>query len=104
MEIFKHIAPLKAFLKDRQKQGKSVGLVPTMGALHSGHLALVQASREQNQVTVSSIYINPTQFNNPDDLEKYPRTFDKDADLLEKVGCDAVFYPENNEMYQQKSL
>jgi len=104
MEIFKHIAPLKAFLKDKQKQGKSVGLVPTMGALHPGHLALVRASKEQNQVTVSSIYINPTQFNNPADLEKYPRTFDKDADLLTKVGCDAVFYPENNEMYQQKSL
>ena len=104
MEIFKHIAPLKAFLKDKQKHGKSVGLVPTMGALHSGHLALVQASRQQNQLTVSSIYVNPTQFNNPADLEKYPRTFEKDIAMLGEAGCDAVFYPDNAEMYQQTSL
>src|SRR5689334_522830 len=102
MEIFKHIAPLKAFLKDKQRVGKSVGLVPTMGALHSGHLALIKASGEQNGVTVSSIYINPTQFNNPADLEKYPRTIEKDTEMLNKVGCDALFYPDNAEMYQQK--
>jgi pantoate--beta-alanine ligase len=102
MEIFKQIDPLKAFLKDQRLLGKSIGLVPTMGALHHGHLALIKASKEQNSLTVSSIYINPTQFNNPADLEKYPRTLDKDITLLSETGCDVLFAPDNNEMYSQK--
>jgi pantoate--beta-alanine ligase len=102
MEIFKQIDPLKAFLKDQRLLGKSIGLVPTMGALHHGHLALIKASKEQNSLTVSSIYINPTQFNNPADLEKYPRTLDKDITLLSEKGCDVLFAPDNNEMYSQK--
>jgi pantoate--beta-alanine ligase len=102
MEIFKQIAPLKAFLKDQRLLGKSIGLVPTMGALHQGHLALVDASKQQNSLTVSSIYVNPTQFNNPADLEKYPRTLEKDVQMLEKVGCDVLFSPSNEEMYSQK--
>ncbi|MFZ6009380.1 MAG: pantoate--beta-alanine ligase [Bacteroidota bacterium] len=103
MEIFKHIAPLKAFLKDLRLQGKSVGLVPTMGALHAGHISLIKAAKAQNDITVSSIYINPTQFNNPADLQKYPRTLENDTQLLQKVGCDVLFCPENDEMYQEKS-
>jgi pantoate--beta-alanine ligase len=102
MEIFKQIDPLKAFLKDQRLLGKSIGLVPTMGALHPGHLALIKASKEQNSLTVSSIYINPTQFNNPADLEKYPRTLEKDISLLSEAGCDVLFAPDNNEMYSQK--
>jgi pantoate--beta-alanine ligase len=104
MEIFKEIHPLKVFLKNNRLRGNSIGLVPTMGALHKGHISLIEASRQQNQVTVCSIYINPTQFNNPDDLLKYPRTFDLDLSLLEKAGCDALFCPGNEEMYPEKSV
>lgn len=104
MEIFKHINPLKAFLKDQKRQGRTVGLVPTMGALHPGHLALVEASKKANDVTVSSIYVNPAQFNNTKDLEKYPRTLENDAALLEKVGCDVLFAPDNSEIYPEKPL
>ena len=104
MEIFREIQPLKAFLKDKRQNGKSIGLVPTMGALHPGHVSLIEASKQQNDLTVCSIFINPTQFNNPDDLLKYPRTFEKDTALLEKAGCDVVFYPINEEMYAEKSV
>jgi pantoate--beta-alanine ligase len=104
MEIFKEIAPLRAFLKAKKLQQYSIGLVPTMGALHRGHLSLIEASKAQNQITVCSIFVNPTQFNNPSDLEKYPRTLDKDTLLLEKVECDVVFCPDNREMYQTQSI
>jgi pantoate--beta-alanine ligase len=104
MEIFKQIAPLKAFLNAQRRAGKSIGLVPTMGALHVGHLSLIQASKAQNDITVCSIFVNPTQFNNPNDLQKYPRTLDKDTLLLEKVECDALFCPEASEMYPEKSI
>jgi len=104
MEIFKQIAPLKAFLNAQRRAGKSIGLVPTMGALHVGHLSLIQASKAQNDITVCSIFVNPTQFNNPNDLQKYPRTLDKDTLLLEKVECDAIFCPEASEMYPDKSI
>jgi pantoate--beta-alanine ligase len=104
MEIFKQIAPLKAFLKDKKKDEKSIGLVPTMGALHEGHLSIINTSKDQDDITVCSIYVNPTQFNNPNDLLKYPRTLDKDILELEKVGCDVLFYPENEEMYELPSL
>jgi pantoate--beta-alanine ligase len=104
MEIFKEIHPLKVFLKNNRLRGNSIGLVPTMGALHKGHISLIETSRQQNQITVCSIYVNPTQFNNADDLLKYPRTLDLDLSLLEKTGCDAVFYPNNEEMYPEKSV
>ena len=104
MEIFKQIAPLKAYLKGLKRQGKSVGLVPTMGALHQGHLSLVKASKTHNQITVSSIFVNPTQFNNPADLLKYPRTIEKDTQLLKEVRCDVLFSPEIEELYPEKSI
>ena len=103
MHIFKEIEPLKAFLNQKRAQRQSIGLVPTMGALHPGHLILVESSKAENQVTVASIYINPTQFNNPVDLEKYPRTLEKDIALLEGGGCDVLFCPDNDEMYAQTS-
>ena len=103
MEIFKQITPLKAFLRDLKCQGKSVGLVPTMGALHAGHISLIKASKSQNHVTVGSIFVNPIQFNNPNDLLKYPRSLDKDILLLETEGCDVLFSPENNEMYPENA-
>lgn len=100
MEIFEEIEPLRAFLKGKRDALNSIGLVPTMGALHAGHLALISASRAENDVTVSSIYINPTQFNNKADLDKYPRTREADVKLLEAEGCDVLFAPQNSEMYQ----
>lgn len=75
-----------------------------MGALHAGHLSLIRASAAQNDVTVCSIFVNPTQFNNASDLQKYPRILDKDTLLLEKVECDAVFCPEASEMYPEQSI
>jgi pantoate--beta-alanine ligase len=104
MQVFNEIGALRAFLKREKQAGKTVGLVPTMGALHAGHLSIIEASKAANGITVCSIYVNPTQFNNPSDLEKYPRTYDKDIQSLQKVGCDVLFYPLNKEMYEGSSL
>jgi pantoate--beta-alanine ligase len=79
--------------------GKSIGFVPTMGALHEGHLALIQASKASCQLTVCSIFVNPTQFNDPTDFEKYPVTLAADLEKLEIEGCDVVFFPTVSEMY-----
>lgn len=103
MQIFTQIAPLKAFLSDLRRQGKSVGLVPTMGALHAGHVSLFRACKIASEITVGSIFVNPVQFNNPEDLSKYPRTLEKDIELLESIGCDILFSPESTEMYPEKS-
>lgn len=83
------------------EQGKSIGFVPTMGALHEGHLTLVDYSVQQNDITVVSIFINPTQFNDPADLEKYPRTVEADSILLEQRGASIVFVPSVEEMYPE---
>ncbi len=103
MEIFNEIKPLRAYLNTLRRQQLTIGLVPTMGALHHGHLELIRASRKENDVTVCSIYVNPTQFNNKNDLEKYPRTLDADIAQLSTVGCDAIFAPTNLEMYKKAS-
>ena len=100
MQIFNEIAPLKAFLRAKKLEGKSIGLVPTMGALHTGHLSIIEASKAENDLTVCSIFVNPAQFNNASDLLKYPRTIDKNTELLEKVECDVLFCPDNEEMYE----
>ena len=104
MEIFKKIAPLKVYLGEIRRSGKTIGLVPTMGALHNGHIALINASKAQNSYTICSIYVNPMQFNNPADLQKYPRSLEQDIKLLEAAGCDALFYPDNEDMYEGKSV
>lgn len=104
MEVFSEISPLKAVLKQARIKGKSLGLVPTMGALHKGHLSLLEASQKENDLTICSIYVNPAQFNNPKDLLKYPRTIEKDSEMLKKVGCDLLFTPTNNEMYPDAPL
>ena len=103
MRIFKQIAPLKAFLKESKYRGSSIGLVPTMGALHAGHISLFKACKAENELTVGTIFVNPIQFNNANDLSKYPRTLEKDIPLLETVGCDVLFNPEAEEMYPQES-
>lgn len=104
MEIFKEIQPLKAFIKAKRKSGLSIGLVPTMGALHAGHQALIQTCQQENDLTICSIYVNPTQFNNKEDLVNYPRNLGKDLQLLENEGCHAVFCPADDQMYAEKNL
>ncbi len=82
-----------------RQEGLSVGLVPTMGALHEGHQALVERSTKENDITVTSIFVNPTQFNNPDDLAKYPKTLERDVEKLNQWGCDIVFAPHEKQIY-----
>ncbi len=95
------IAELKAELSAFRKEGKRVGLVPTMGALHEGHSSLVRRSVEENDVTVVSIFLNPTQFNDKTDLAKYPRTLDADCALLEQCGATLAFAPSVEEIYPE---
>lgn len=99
MLIFHHIADIRNYLNQKNSAGMNIGFVPTMGALHNGHLSLIQQSRKQTQLTVSSIFINPTQFNDPGDFAKYPVTIERDIELLIKAGCDVLFLPSANEIY-----
>ncbi|MDA3907152.1 MAG: pantoate--beta-alanine ligase [Bacteroidales bacterium] len=99
MFVFERKTDLNQFVNQAKADGKTIGFVPTMGALHSGHLALVSAAKECCSKVVASIFVNPLQFNNPDDLKKYPRTFESDKIMLEDAGCDAVFFPAVKEMY-----
>ncbi len=103
MQVFKEIEPLKQYLQRCKKEGKSIGLVPTMGALHRGHIALIEAAHATCDITVCSLFVNPTQFNNPTDLEKYPRTLESDTQMLTDAQCDVLFAPEVITMYQQPS-
>lgn len=95
------ISELKKILQINREKGFSIGLVPTMGALHAGHISLVNKSVTDNNVTVVSVFVNPTQFNDKNDLERYPRTLDADLTLLEKAGCTIVFVPSVEEMYPE---
>ena len=99
MKVFKKIVDLQNALFDERKQGKNVGLVPTMGALHEGHASLVRRSVSENEVTVVSVFVNPTQFNDKNDLKNYPRDLEADCRLLEACGADYVLAPEVEEMY-----
>ncbi|MCK0203546.1 pantoate--beta-alanine ligase [Ornithobacterium rhinotracheale] len=92
---------MKNWVESQRKQNKSIGFVPTMGALHAGHLSLIKQGKADNDVCVASVFVNPTQFNNPEDLEKYPRHPEKDAELLESVNCDAVFFPTVEDIYPE---
>ena len=91
MKIVNSIKELKSYLAEEKRNNKQIGFVPTMGALHDGHLSLVERCVKENDVCVVSVFVNPTQFNDKHDLETYPRTLDKDCTLLEPVGCDYVF-------------
>ncbi|HVD98211.1 MAG TPA: pantoate--beta-alanine ligase [Cytophagaceae bacterium] len=104
MELLKTVAEARKYCFSVQKEGFQTGLVPTMGALHEGHLSLISISAKENKITLASIFVNPIQFNNPADLAKYPRTLEQDLTMLEKAGCQAVFAPDEQEMYASKPL
>ena len=99
MKIIKDISSLQENLKLYKDRMYTVGFIPTMGSLHKGHLSLIEQSIQENNRTICSIYINPTQFNNNSDLQKYPKNHIEDLDILQKTGCDVVFLPSNHEMY-----
>ncbi len=99
MNIFKLKSELKAFLSLQKNEEKTIGFVPTMGALHEGHLSLIKRAKKKNDLVVVSIFVNPTQFDNKEDLEKYPQPLDNDVGLLEKVECDVLFTPSVKEIY-----
>ena len=99
MKIFRTKHELQRFIETCKEKDASIGFVPTMGALHSGHLSLVEASKKIAASTVASIFVNPTQFNDKNDFSRYPRTEEKDLQMLINAGVDAVFIPETSEMY-----
>ena len=101
MQVIDTQTRLAAVLEDLREKGKSVGLVPTMGALHEGHASLVKVSLKENDVTVVSVFVNPTQFNDPKDFNTYPRTVSADIDFLEKLGADIVFTPSVEDIYPE---
>ncbi len=99
MILFKKANSLHQWVDAQQGKGLKVGFVPTMGALHPGHISLIEASKKDNDITISSIFVNPTQFNDPKDFAKYPVTIEKDILQLEQAGCDALFIPSVDEIY-----
>src|SRR5438309_4454673 len=99
MILFKRAGDLSGWLQEQRSKGKTIGFVPTMGALHTGHISLIDISKTVTGCTVCSIFVNPTQFNDPKDFQKYPVTIEKDIYLLEKGGTDALFLPEVDDLY-----
>jgi pantoate--beta-alanine ligase len=101
MQVFHSIAETRQWMAGQRSMGKSAGFVPTMGALHQGHLDLVKRACHENDLSACSIFVNPIQFNNPEDLIKYPRPLEDDLRLLQETGCDLVFVPSADEMYPE---
>lgn len=99
MEVINTIAALKMLLQPRKLALQKIALVPTMGALHKGHVSLIKIAQQNSDVVVCSIFVNPTQFTDPKDLEKYPRPLQHDIEMLQEAGCDIVFMPSVKEMY-----
>jgi pantoate--beta-alanine ligase len=99
MQVVKKIGELRNIIKQEKIKGNKIGFVPTMGYLHDGHLSLIKKSKEDNDVTVCSIFVNPTQFGPGEDLDKYPRDIERDMKLLKENKCDILFYPDVKEMY-----
>lgn len=101
MKLIEKTEVLRSFVAEKQREGKTVGLVPTMGALHAGHISLVKQAKADCDICVVSVFVNPTQFNNKEDLEKYPRNIENDATLLKKCDVDVVFAPTVEEVYPE---
>lgn len=99
MFVFKKINDLQNYLSTQRKSEKKIGFVPTMGALHQGHISLIEKAKSENAVCVCSIFVNPTQFNNKEDLKKYPRTIEKDIEMLASARNDVLFLPDEKEIY-----
>jgi len=104
MKLLTSISEVKNNVDNFRKQGEIIGFVPTMGALHQGHISLVQKAKEECDIVITSIFVNPTQFNDRSDLEKYPRTLEKDVELLTFSGNNLLFYPSEEEMYPKPDL
>jgi pantoate--beta-alanine ligase len=104
MKIFRASEEIQSYLASIRKEKQSIGFVPTMGALHQGHLSLIEEAIQNNNTVVCSIFVNPTQFDRKEDLEKYPNTYEKDIEMLEKSGCQVLFYPDVNEIYPEKPV
>jgi pantoate--beta-alanine ligase len=101
MILFKRPDDLVDFIQKKRKSIKKIGFVPTMGALHQGHISLIDKSKSENDITICSIFVNPTQFNNPNDFEKYPITIEADVEKLELNGCDILFMPSVDDIYPE---
>ncbi len=101
MQRFDTIYATREHLATVHQSSKTIGFVPTMGALHNGHLDLIHRAKQECDVVVASIFVNPVQFNNPDDLARYPRTLEQDSEMLQKVGTDVLFFPTADEMYPE---
>lgn len=99
MQVTKTVAETREFVKAWKKEGKTIGLVPTMGFLHEGHASLIQKCREENDIVIVSDFVNPTQFGPNEDLAAYPRDFQRDSELCERLGTDLIFHPEPEDMY-----
>ncbi len=104
LDLTTKVYDVQNILSIERRNNKSIGFVPTMGALHEGHLSLIRRSRSENDVTVASIFVNPTQFNDSSDYARYPRTIEKDRAMLEDAGCDILFCPPENEVYPSPDL
>ena len=101
MEIIREVALLRRRVEEEKQCGRSVGLVPTMGALHAGHVSLIDRARKENDIVVVSVFVNPTQFNNPEDLRTYPRTEEADCEKMTSAGVDIAFIPSVEEVYPE---
>ena len=104
MKIIKTIREIEIVVKELKSEKKTIGFVPTMGALHAGHLSLIKRAADENDCCIISIFVNPTQFNNKTDLEKYPRDIEKDTEFVSKIGCDYIFNPSAEEIYSDNEL
>lgn len=104
MILCKTVAELKKSVAKFKQEGKTIGLVPTMGALHEGHASLIKASHEENDITIVSVFVNPTQFGPNEDYSAYPRTLEKDCIVAEKAGADVVFAPKKEDLYPHKDM
>lgn len=104
MILCQDVAKLRELVANFKKENKSIGLVPTMGALHEGHASLINASAKENDITIVSVFVNPTQFGPNEDYEAYPRTLENDCIVAQNAGADVVFAPKNKDLYPNEDM